>query len=240
MGSDASEAGIGKVNGAVAASTTCILDNSPYAHAERFTANARVMIVKPDGRTITDGYAGDLYLTDVDTGTDQLTFSRPVDIEDDGLVVFWHPGAVQSSGTDNVYTDLEGSFKFKASGNEVCATNITLTAENNHIDKNNCFGSDVNLDFVPANRLDITLEATLDLSNDVLGDLVQARKFGGFTPELIVGETTGRHLKITAPKWITSVPPKEIPENGTVPVTFSGNLYQSTPGAEDPIVMDFL
>ena len=53
-------------------------------------------------------------------------------------------------------------------------------------------------------------------------------------PIFIFGE------KYPAPKREPGKPPKEIPENGTVPVTFSGNLYQSEAGAQDSIVMDFL
>jgi hypothetical protein len=239
MGGDGSIAGIGKINGPVAASASVVLDNTPYAHIDRFTANARVMVVGSDGRTITDGYDGSLYITDVNTATDTLTLSSAIDAEDNGFIVFWDPGAVEASATENIYTDLEGSFKFETSGAEVCATNITLTNTNDHIDRTNCFGTDINQGFVAGNRLTMELSATLDLSNDNLGDLVQARQFGGFTPELVIGNTADRHLVVTAPKWIISVPPIELPENGTTPVTFAGNLYQSAPGAKDPIAVEF-
>jgi hypothetical protein len=46
-------------------------------------------------------------------------------------------------------------------------------------------------------------------------------------------------LKITAPKWIPSVPSIEVPENGVTPVTLEGNLYQSAAGANDAILVEF-
>lgn len=239
MGSDAAIAGIGKSSVGAIASASVVLDSSPYKHIERFTAGARVMIVGADGQTITDGYDGSLSVVSATVVTDTLVLSSAVDVELGGFVVFWHPGAVQQTGRDNVYTDLEGSFKLNATGLQVCATNLVLNAVNDHIDRNNCFGADSNQGFIAGNRMTASLEATLDLSNDNLGDLVQARQFGGFTPELAIGSVSGRHLLVTAPKWITSVPPIELPENGATPVTFSGNFYQSEAGAKDPFALEF-
>ena len=114
--------------------------------------------------------------------------------------------------------------------------NRTLDAVNDHVDLDNCFGEDANQGFAAGNRLTLTLGATLDLSGENLGDLVQARKFGGFTPELIIGNpSSGRKLTITAKKWIDGVPPIDLPETGVTPVTFTGVLYQDNPGSRDPI-----
>lgn len=241
FGSAGAIAGIGKIDGAVVGSTDVVLSNVAYKHAERFTANARVMVVAPDGRTITAGADGSIYVVSISLPTDTLVLSSAVDAEDLGFIVPWHPGAVQQTARDAIYTDLEGSMKFKSSGNTVCATNITLAITNDHIDRNNCFGTDVNQGFVAGNRCTMTLTATLDLSSANLGDLIQAREFGGFDPELIIGDAaSGRYLKITAPKWIVSVPPIDLPENGTTPVTFEGILYQSAPGEQDTIVWEYL
>jgi hypothetical protein len=86
----------------------------------------------------------------------------------------------------------------------------------------------------------MALEVTLDLSNDFYGKLVRAAEFKGFSPVLYIGDTSDRHLKISIAKWIPSLPPIELPENGTTPVTLTGNLYQSTPGSKDPIVIEYL
>lgn len=236
----ASRAGIGQANGAVVNSADVILNDTPYKHSERFTPDACVMVVAADGRTITAGIDGTLKVLSVNDTLNTLTLTAPVDVEDDGFIVFWHPGAVQQTGRDNVYTDLQGSFAFNPGEPTVCATNITLTAANDHVDKTNCFGTDANQGFIPGNRMTMALEVTLDLSNDFYGKLVRAAEFKGFSPVLYIGDTSDRHLKISIPKWIPSLPPIELPENGTTPITLSGNLYQSQPGTKDPIVIEYL
>lgn len=238
MGSDGSIAGMGVLDGAVVASANVVLDAT---HASRFEQNARVMLVDADGRTIKAGYDGTLIVNSVNTGTDTIVLSSAIDAADNDLLVFWHPGAVQQTGKDAIFTDLEGSIKLSSGGASICATQIELALVNDHIDLSNCFGDDVNKGFAAGNRATWTLSVTLDLSNENMADLVQARKFGGFSPEIIIGDAaSGRYMKITAPRWIVSVPAIELPENGTTPYTFEGNLYQSSPGARDPIEIEFL
>ena len=233
-------AGIGIINGAVVASDTIVLQNTPIKHVARFTAGAPVMIVAADGRTITAGFDGTLIIGEETQATDTIVLSAAVDAEDGGFVVFWHPGAVKTTARDNIYTDLYGSFKFNTTEPSVCVTNISLTCNNDHVDRDNCFGSQGNEGFVAANKMTMTLECTLDLSGINLGSLVQARKFGGFTPQILIGDGVGRSLLITAPKWVVSVPAIDLPASGVTPVTFSGTLYESEPGARDPIVLEFV
>lgn len=240
MGSDGAIAGIGKLNGAVVASTNIILENSPYKQVNRFSAGARVMVVDTDGRTILAGYDGSLLINSVTELTDTVVLNSAVSAGDGAYLTFWHPGAVQTTGRDAVYTDLEGSLKLNSTGPAVCATNVVLTCANDHVDRANCFGTDTNQGFVPGNRMTMTLEVTADLSGENLGDLVKARQFGGFSPELIIGSLTGRYLKLSAPKWVPSVPAIELPENGTTPVTLSGILYQSAAGQKDPLLLEYL
>ena len=239
MGSDGSIAGIGQLDGAVVSSAIVTLVSAPYKHAERFTVGAKVMAVDTDGRTILYGADGSLSVSSVDLVLNQITLSAPIDLSDAAYIVFWHPGAMQQTGRDNIYTDLEGSFKFTSSGNEVCATNIELSLVNDHQDLNNCFGDDANKGFAAANRATWSLSVTLDLSGENIGDLIQSRNFGGLDGDLIIGDIAGRHLVVDFRKWIVSVPTIDLPENGTTPVTFEGNLYQSSPGSRDPIKLSF-
>jgi hypothetical protein len=236
----ASIAGIGLIDAPVVASNVVTLSNAPYKHVERFSAGARVMVVAADGRTITHGADGSIYITSENQLLDTVTLSVAVDAAAGAYLTFWHPGAVQATARDNIYTDLYGTFKFKSTGIPVCATNISLNCVNDHFDRDNCFGSQGNEGFVAANKMTMTLECTLDLSGDNIGDLVQARKFGGFSPELLIGDGIGRSLLLTAPKWVTNVPAVELPESGTTSYTFSGVLYQSAPGARDPLLMSFV
>jgi hypothetical protein len=79
------------------------------------------------------------------------------------------------------------------------------------------------------------------LSNDLYGKLLQAENFNGFQPELIIGDSTStRYLKVTAPRWIPSIPEKSIPANGTTPITLEGILYESEGGAKDAVMLSFL
>ena len=240
MAKKGATAGIGKFFGAVAASSDVILDSTTYSHAERFTENARVMVVDTDGRTILYGADGSLYVTDVSVLTNTVSLSSAITADDQSFLVFWHPGAIQVTARDNIYTDLQGSFKFSPTEPSICATNISLALSNDHIDKMNCFGTDSNEGGIAGNKATWTLSVTFDLSNELFGKLVQAERFGGFQPELIIGETSGRYLKITAPRWIPSIPAKEIPANGTTPITLEGVLYESEPGAKDCILIKFL
>ena len=237
-GADATEAGLAQIDGAVVSSASVVVN---AGHAKRFTAGARVMVVDTDGVTILAGADGSLLVSgEPDLGTNTVTLDAPVDASDDAYLVYWHPGAIQQTGTDAIFTDLEGSIKLDSSLAAICATNITLGLVNDHIDLDNCFGSDTNQGFAAGNRATFTLSVTADLSNENYGEIVQLRKFGGLSPEIIVGDTGGRHLKITAPNWIPSVPTKDLPENGTVPVTIEGTLYQSAPGEADPVLVEFL
>jgi len=239
----ASIAGIGQINGALVAQTDVILD---AGHAKRYANNgtnnkARVMVVSADGRTITAGHDGSLLVEAINLLTDTLTLSSAVDAEDDGFLVPWHPGAVQQSGTDNIQTDLEGSFVFNEGDPEICITAATLGYVNDHVDFDNCFGADANKGYAAANRATMTFSVTFDLSNENFDSLVQARDFAGFSPILTIGPDpiNGRTEKISMTKWIPSVPAIDLPENGTVPVTLEGVVFQSAPGARDPITDDY-
>jgi len=236
-GEKASIAGISQVNGIVSSSTDVIVNDN---ESKRYTANAYVMLVKADGRTITAGADGSLFVSSVDNATHKLVLSTSVDADDDSYVVPWHPGAIQQTARDNIYTDLEGTFKFDALGDEYCVTNLTLGLVNNHTDINNCFGSDANQGFAAGGRANWNLSVTLDLSTKALEWLVQARDFNGYSIELKIGDGTGRYLLITAPNWKPTVPRIDNPEEGTTPVTLEGFLYQSAPNAKDPIRAAFL
>jgi hypothetical protein len=241
MAKKATTAGIGKLFGAVVASTDVILDSVVYPHVERFKAGAYVMMVDTDGRTITAGADGSLYIVSVDLVLNKVVLSSAVDALDQSFLVFWHPGCVQTTARDNIYTDLQGSFKFSPTEPAVCVTNLTLTLANDHIDKMNCFGTDSNDGGVAGNRATWTLSITFDLSNDMFGKLIQSESFGGFQPEIIIGDSVStRYLKVTAPRWVPSIPEKAIPANGTTPITMEGLLYESEGGARDCVVLSFL
>jgi hypothetical protein len=231
-------ASLGQVNGAVVSSANVVLD---AGHVLGYDLGVPVMVVDADGRTILAGADGSLTVTTLTPLSEQLTLSSPVSVVDDGYIVPWNPGAMQQTGRDAITTDLEGSIKLRAAGSRIDTTNVVLSFKNNHNDLNGYFGRDANSGFVAGNRLMIDLSVTFDLTTqETMRELVQTSAFGGFSPEVILGAATARHLRVTAPNWIVSVPPIAVPENGPTPVTLTGNFYQSQPGAADPVLVEFL
>jgi hypothetical protein len=230
-------AGLAQLSGAVSASTDVIVNTG---ESKRYEANARVMMVGVDGRTITAGQDGSLYVASVDDNTSTVVLSAAVTAADDSYLAPWDPGAVQQTGRDNIYTDLVGSIKLSQSGSSIDTTAFNLKIANDHVDFDNRFGADANKGFAAANRATITLKVDFDLSNETFGDVVRTRNFAGFNPELVIGTvSSGRYLKITAPKWIPSVPPIEVPENGVSSISLEGQLYQSDTGQKDPVKLRF-
>lgn len=231
-GADSAVAGLAQLNGAVAASTSVITNTG---ESKRYTVGGRVMMVGVDGRTITAGADGALYVASTNHGAHTLVLNTAVTAADDSYIVPWDPGAVQKTARDNIYTDLVGSAKINASAAAVDITNFELSLKNDHNDRDGVFGADGNRGFIAGNRLTAEMKIDFDLSNETFGDVVQAREFGGFSPEIVLGSVaSGRYLKITAPNWKPAVPVVELPENGPTPVSLVGNLLESSPGARDP------
>lgn len=248
--SQASISGTAQILGAVSASASVILNSG---EAQEFSdpqydrdgtsvlSAPHVMVIDPDGRTILAGADGTLTILAINKGTDTLTLSSAVTVSTQGFIVPWDPGAVQKTGTDNIFTDLHGSFQFDPSLGFVDVTEITLNCQNNHNDLDDRFGRDANVGKIAGNRADLKMTIKFDLSaGETLSHAVQARGFAGFSPKVILGDgNTARKLVITAPKWIVQVPAIDVPQNGPTPVTLEGNLYQSATGAEDPIKLSF-
>jgi hypothetical protein len=234
---DCSEAGIAKLASVSTATATHTL---VAGESKRFTAGCYVMAVDTDGRTILAGADGTLKINSYDDNNDQVVTNSAITVPMGGYIVPWDPGAVQQTARDNIYTDLVGSFKLNSGSAAVDVTDVQLTINNDHVDLDNRFGSDTNKGYVAGNRMTAELSVTFDLSNETYGDIVRTREFAGFTPVIVLGnEASGRYLKITANKWIPAVPTKDVPESGTTSMTLTGNLFQSSPGAKDPIKLRF-
>lgn len=236
MGSTRKIAGISQIVGGLTAVQDIVVQPG---QTDRYDVGAPVMIVDPDGRTILHGADGLLTIDSITSGTNTINVSANVTVSTLGFVVPWHPGAVQQTGRDAIFTDLVGSIKLKSAGADICATSIALAFVNDHVDLANCFGVDHNEGFAAANRMTITMTVGFDLSNENFAEVVQSQTFAGFDPVVTLGSVSGRYLQITAPKWIPSVPAIEVPENGVTPITLEGQLYQSAPGEQDPILVSF-
>lgn len=240
--SDASIAGLSKVNAIVSASATIPLTGTD--ESERYSAGSYVMAVAADGRTILYGQAGSLKVDAVDDASNELTLNTAVTLEAGAYIVPWDPGAVQQTARDNIYTDLEGSFKWDYdTGSEICSiTSMSFSASNDHNDLDNRFGKSTNQGFIPGNRMTMNMSVTFDLSSaESLGKVVRSRNFAGFKPEVVLGNVaSGRYLRIRGKRWIPSVPALDVPENGPTSTTLEGTLYESESGAKDPVEFAYL
>lgn len=236
-GKSAVVAGIAKVLSIVTASATVPLVADQQ---ERFEKGAYVMAIDTDGRTILAGADGSITISDIVDLSSSLVLSSAVSLPAGALIVPWSPGAVQLTARENIFTDLEGQVQIDASLPTLCVTNLSLAFNNNHTDLDNCFGSDGNDGFVAGGKMEATLSMTFDLSNENWAQMVQARKFNGFSPVIYLGSAGGRRLKIEAPKWVPNVPPVDVPESGPTSVTMEGILYPTSPGAGDEFTVTFL
>lgn len=235
--SDCAIAGIGKTSSAVVASVTIPLEDG---ETERYTVGGRVMGVSTDGRTILYGVDGSIKVDAYDDTANTLTLNTAVSQPDDSYVVPWDPGAVGQTARDAIYTDLLGYAKLNAGASAVDLTSFKLSIKNDDTDLDNRFGADANKGRISGNRLTAEMSMGFDLSNETLGSVIRTRNFAGFAPEIVLGSTTsGRYLKITAPKWIPAVPQIPVPENGPTPMTLVGTLYQSAPGTKDPFRLSY-
>lgn len=230
---DAAIAGLAKLaSGSVASPTVTLMTGE----SKRYTAGAYVMGVDTDGRTILYGHDGSVKVSSYDDSLDTVLLDTSVTHPSGGFLVPWDPGAIQKTVRDAIYTDLLGTMKLVATASPVDVTDIQLTMNNDHVDLDNRFGADANKGYVAGNRMTPELSVTFDLSNETMGSVIRTRLFTGLTPEIVLGSvSSGRYMKITAPKWIPAVPTLPVPENGTTPTTLVGNLFESNPGARDPI-----
>jgi hypothetical protein len=66
------------------------------------------------------------------------------------------------------------------------------------------------------------------------------KDFSGEDIEVILGDSTGRHLKIDLPKVIFPIPEIAVPETGSIPVSFTGTANQTALDAADEITLSYL
>ena len=56
---------------------------------------------------------------------------------------------------------------------------------------------------------------------------------------MILGDSAGRHMETTIPKWVPNIPAIAVPESGTIPVSFTGFCLESAAEAGDEITVEF-
>jgi hypothetical protein len=113
---------------------------------------------------------------------------------------------------------------------------------NNHEAQDFCFGQEGlgGRLFTPGGRFTAEVTLELNLNHDLVEFLNGLKDFTGEDITLILGSASGRHLQMEIPKAIFPIPEISVPDTGTIPVTFTGNAYQTALDAADEVTISFL
>jgi hypothetical protein len=204
---------------------------------------AVVMIIEADGTTRSadtpDG--SPRIVTDV-TGS-VITVDGAVLADADGsggeiFLCYYEPEAPVA--INDPITGLVGSITIAGLTNQ-CIRNSIINIENNHEMINYCFG-ERGLSgplFAPTSRVNINVTNEINLNAEVLKLLNTARDFSGIAVDLILGDILSRYMEINMPKWTPSIPVIDVPDEGTIPVSFEGMAYATTETSADEILISF-
>jgi len=235
-GRDSKECSIAQVDGAVSASPNVTVNAGEQGG---FEAEARVMVVSPDGRTVLAGADGTLSVSSIAGSV--LALSSAVSCPDDSFVAPWSPQVFGTVGTDNPVVGLEGSVSFDGGSTTVeQIRSVEITVDPKLEDLDNYYGADGNRGYVVGDRADIMVNVELNLSADQFRRIIGSKALNVFAMKIILGPAGGRRLEISCPYVRFKPVSPEIPDSGTVPVTFEGQAFQSATGAYDAIVFRYL
>jgi len=235
-GRDSKEMSIAQIDGAVSASANVAVNAGEGGGIE---ANARVMVLDPDGRTVVAGADGSLTIVSI-TGDDAV-LSAAVSVDDDGFLVPWSPQVFGTTGTDNPVVGLEGTVSFDGGSTVIeQIRSVEITVDPKLEDLDNYYGADGNRGYVVGDRADIMVNIELNLSADQFRRIISAKAISMFSMKIVLGPSSGRRLEITCPYVRFKPVSPEIPDAGTVPVSFEGQAFQSQTGAYDAITFRYL
>jgi len=211
----------------------------------RFPVGGYVMIIEADGVTRSADTPSGSARRVVSVSGDAITLDGAVLADADGstnpiYLCYYEPTG--ATGIDNPETGLVGEISSSLLPAGYCFRSLTIALANNHERVDYCFGAD-GLDdpfFIPAGRLDVTVTAELNMSKALVGFYNRIVANEGVDIEAILGDSTDRHYKFTMPRVIFQVPAIEVPESGSIPVSFEGLSYQSALQAADEIEVEVL
>lgn len=245
-GKEAITVGIGKSTATNAGGNTVTLATASDSY--RFPVGSYVMIIKADGTTrSTDTPAGSpRKVTAVNNISGVVTVDGAALTSDsDGSVpspvflAYYEPAA--PTAINNPQTGLVGSVTVDILTTD-CVRSATLTITNNHEKVDYCFGQDAlhGTYFVPGGRLSVELSLEINMTASLLEFYNKIRAFGAADIDIILGDSSTRHLKFELPKVQFNIPEISVPESGSIPVTFDGMGYASSLTAADELTVKYL
>jgi len=209
---------------------------------ERFPVGSMVMILDADGVTRLEGTAAAPRLVTSVTG-DAVTVDGAaiVGAGTDTYLAYYEPEEPHAAINDP-QVGLQGSITIVGLGSADCVRSATINMVNNHEVQDFCYGEEGlgGRLFTPGGRFTAEISMELNLNNDLVEFMNRIRSFSGEDTTLILGDATGRHMQMQVPKAIFPVPEISVPDTGTIPVTFTGNAYQTALDAADEVTVKFL
>lgn len=210
-----------------------------------FKENGYIMLVEADGTTRSADTPDGSPRKILSISTDTLTIDGAALADADGssadiYVCYYEPET--PAGINEPQTGLVGSIEIDGglSGLD-CVREATITITNNHEAVSYCYGVKTLSGrlFIPADRVGVECALNINLNDGLLKYINGLDDFAGSTVKLIVGDTTTRHLEIYLPAVVFPVPEVPVPENGSIPVQFTGMAQESTLEAADEIELRY-
>lgn len=246
-GKDALFAGIAKCTSTVAGGN---IFHGLTGDGAQFVVGAIVMVVKADGVT----RSADKTYSTPGTGYRTITAINGDDITVDGAaftsdsdgssgspsyLVYFEPPA--PTAINNPVTGLVGSAVFVGLPNTQAIRKTSLKISNNHELVNYVYGKDSLAVpfFVPGNRMTCEVSVEMNLNRNVLAFFNQVQSFQAKDLTFILGDSSSRYFQAVLPSIRFPVPAFQVPDTGSVPITFTGNAYETALDAADEITAGF-
>jgi hypothetical protein len=212
----------------------------------RMPEGAFVMLIEADGITRSadtpDGspravtsVTGDVVTVDGAALADSNGSSTPL------YLAYYEPEEPHTAINDP-QTGLQGSVTIVGLSGSDCVRSAAINMVNNHELQDFCYGEEGlgGRLFTPGGRFTAEVTLELNLNKELSSFLNKIKDFAGEDITLILGDAAGRHLQIEVPKAIFPIPEIAVPDTGTIPITFTGNAYQTALDASDEVTVSFL
>jgi len=211
---------------------------------ERMEVGGMVMIIEANGTTRSaDTPDGSPRNITAITG-DVVTVDGAVLADADGsaadiYLCYYEPATPVA--INNPVTGLVGSVSVGGIGMGTCVRRLDMNITNNHELHNFCYG-ERGLSgplFTAGGRLTVETTLELNMSHELLAFIKGLKNFTGVAIDAILGSATGRRAQFVLPKVPFAIPEISIPENGSIPVSFTGTAEQTAIDAADEINVYF-
>jgi RNase P/RNase MRP subunit p29 len=214
---------------------------------KKFPVGSKVMLIEADGTTRSaDTPAGSARNVTAVSG-DVVTVDGAVLADADGstnpiYLTYFEPVG-PFTAINNPVTGLQGSVEIVGLGTPVgCVRSLGLSMANNHEPQDFCYGEEGlgGQLFTPGGRFTAEISMELNLGPKLVAFINSVKEFEAKDITAYLGDSAGRHMKVEIPNAIFSIPAVSVPESGTIPVSFTGNAYQTALDAADEVTLSFL